>query len=157
MALFPRHTPGSVRRTARNEGLSRPRAGVVKFRPGLDRLLKLLESAGPLTTRQLGERLGITQGGAEELKRLYRTSLRIAGWNPPVHGGKWAPRWSVANGLPDAPKPFQPRNARSLRKPTNPFSVAAGTVKPPTAKSAGRIYAQDMDIEEWGQSRKVTA
>lgn len=147
MALFPRHTPGSVRRTARAEGLSRPRAGVVKFRPGLDRVLKVLESAGPLTSREIGERLGIQPRAVENLKQMYRDSFRVAGWMPPENGGKWAPKWAVANGLPDAPKPFRPKKARVGRKSNNPFSVAAGRVEAPEGRT-GRVYQQSMSIRD---------
>ncbi|KVV22328.1 hypothetical protein WK80_22325 [Burkholderia multivorans] len=145
MALFPRHTPGSVRRMGRLLGLERPRAGVTKFRPGRDRLMKLLEAEGMLTTQEIGERLGITHGGAQELKRMYRSELRIAGWKPPVHMGKWAPKWGIANGMPDAPRPFQPKGTKAGRKSKNPFSVALGSVAAPSG-TRGRVIKQDMVI-----------
>lgn len=138
MAMFPRHTPGSVRRMGRSLGLERPRAGVTKFRPGRDRLMKLLEAEGMLTTQEIGERLGITSRGAMELKRMYRRDLRIAGWKPPVHMGKWAPKWGIANGMPDAPKPFSPKGTKAGRKSKNPFAVASGLVEAPVAAEAGR-------------------
>lgn len=157
MGLFPRHTSGSVHRMARIAGLSRPRAGVVKFRPGLDRLLRLLEQDGPMTTKEMGERLGISQGGAENIKRQYRDRLRIAGWEPPAHMGKWAPKWGIANGLPDARKPFSPKGTKTGRKRhVNPFAAASGLVAVPTGQ-AGRVFKQSMDIDELGYSRKVAA
>ncbi|WP_342704254.1 hypothetical protein OHZ10_08060 [Burkholderia arboris] len=138
MAMFPRHTPGSVRRMGRQLGLERPRAGVVKFRPGRDRLLKLLDAEGMLTTQEIGERLGISHGGAQELKRMYRTELRVAGWKPPAHMGKWAPKWGIANGMPDALKPFTPKGTKAGRRSKNPFAVASGLIDAPTENMAGR-------------------
>ncbi|MFM0630746.1 helix-turn-helix domain-containing protein [Paraburkholderia xenovorans] len=147
MALFPRHTPGSVRRTARMEGLSRPLAGVVKFRPGLDRVLKLLESAGPMTSREIGERLGIQYRAVENLKQMYRASFRVAGWEPPPGAGKWAPKWGLANGMPDIPKPFSPKRKKIGRKMANPFAIASGQVSAP-AGTKGRVYQQSMSIRD---------
>lgn len=144
MALFPRHTPASVRRTACIEGLSRPRAGVVKFRPGLDRMLKLLEQ-GPLTSREIGKHLGIQYRAVENLKTMYRDSFRVAGWEPPPGPGKWAPKWGLANGMPDVPKPFARRGKKIGRKMANPFAVASGQVSVP-AGAPGRVYKQDMVI-----------
>lgn len=147
MAHFPRHTPNSVRRMAQHEGLSRPRAGVVKFRPGRDRLLKLLEQESPLTSEELAARLGITFRGAQNITREYRADLRIAGWVPPPYKGKWAAKWAVANGLPDAPKPFVPKGTKSGgSRWANPFAVAAGRVEVP-AGTRGRVYQQDMTGE----------
>lgn len=157
MALFPRHTPNSVHRMARLEGLSRPRAGVVKFRPGRERLMKLLEQEGPLTAKRIGERLGICHGAVENLKRAYRIDLRIAGWEPPPRAGKWAPKWGIANGLPDAFPPFLPKDAKVGRKMANPFATAAGLVQPILTASTGRIFQQPMDVEDWGQSQREAA
>jgi len=146
MALFPRHTPNSVHRMARSEGLSRPRAGVVKFRPGRERLLTLLERDGPLTAKQIGERLGICHGAVENLKRSYRLDLRIAGWEPPPGPGKWAPKWGVANGMRDAVPPFAPKDKKVGRKMANPFLVAAGAVVAPSAPT-GRVIKHLYDDE----------
>ena len=78
MALFPRHTAGSVHRMARIEGLSRPLAGVVKVRPGLDRMLKLLESDGPLSAKEISERLGIKRRSVENVRSMYQSAFRVA-------------------------------------------------------------------------------
>jgi hypothetical protein len=145
MALFPRHTPASVRRTARIEGLSRPLAGVVKVRPGLDRMLKLLETEIALTSREIGKRLGIKYRAVENLKSLYRDEFRIAGWEPPPGAGKWAPKWGIANGMPDLPKPFASKGQKVGRKMVNPFATASGQVSAP-AGTKGRVYKQDMVI-----------
>jgi hypothetical protein len=146
MALFPRHTPASVRRTAHLEGLSRPLAGVVKVRPGLDRMLKVLEQ-GPLTSRQIAERLGIQHRVVDNLKGMYRDSFRIAGWEPPVGPGKWAPKWGLANGMADVQKPFARKGKKVAQKVASPFSIASGQVMPPTG-SKGRVYRQSMSIRD---------
>ncbi|MCG5072256.1 hypothetical protein [Paraburkholderia tagetis] len=157
MALFPRHTPNSVRRMAQKERLSRPFAGVVKFRPGRDRLLKLLEKYGSLTTEQIADHLDLTHRGAANIVREYRVDLRVVGWVPPPQKGKWAARFAIANGLPDVPKPFAPKGTRSGGgRRANPFAAAAGLVTVPTGQP-GRIYEQDMTGESLqGRSRKLT-
>lgn len=158
MAMFPRHTPNSVRRMASSQGLSRPLAGVVKCRPGLERVLDLLKQEGPLTAIQIGERLGIKKRAVENLRGMYRDKFRIAGWEPPPGIGKWSPKWGIANGMPDAVRPFQKKGAKSGgRKMANPFSVVAGFVQPAPSSMKGRVFKQPMDIDEWGQSRKEAA
>jgi hypothetical protein len=147
MALFPRHTPASVRRTARLEGLSRPLSGVVKLRPGLDRVLNLLEREGPMTSREIGARLGIQYRAVENIRQTYRAEFRIAGWEPPPNGGKWAPKLASANGLPDAPKPFARKKAKIGRKMANPFAIAAGMAPVPTAPR-GRVFIHLTDSPE---------
>jgi hypothetical protein len=158
MAMFPRHTPGSVRRMASSEGLSRPLAGVTKTRPGLERMISLLKEVGPLTSREMGKRLGIKYRAVENLKGMYRENFRIAGWEPPPHMGKWSPKWGLANGLPDALKPFVPKGTKTGggRKKPNPFAAAAGLAIVPTGQP-GRVYQQSMDVDQWQQSRKVAA
>lgn len=146
MALFPRHTPGSVHRMAKLEGLSRPQAGLAKRRPGLERLLTLLNTHGPLSRGQISERLGICDGAAQNLIRSYRAQLRVGGWEPPLNGGRWAPKWAVANGLPDAPRPFARRGAKTGKKMANPFAIAAGLVCAPQAMP-GRVIKHLHDDE----------
>lgn len=146
MAMFPRHTPGSVRRTARAEGLSRPRAGVVKFRPGLARMIKLIEANGSLTSREIGSRLGIKQRAVENLRHSYSDAFRVAGWVPPENGGKWSPKLGIANGMPDAPKPFVPKGAKIGRMMSNPFALLAGTV-PIVQTVKGRVFKHLTDDE----------
>lgn len=110
-----------------------------------------------MTTKEMGERLGISKGGSENIKRQYRDRVRIAGWEPPAHMGKWAPKWGIANGLPDAQKPFSPKGTKTGRKRhANPFAAASGLVAVPTGQ-AGRIFKQSMDIGEWDHSRKEAA
>lgn len=147
MALFPRHTPNSVRRMAQSEGLTRPRAGVVKFRPGRDRLLKLLEKNGPLTAHQIGARLGLTYRGAQNITLEYRADLRIVGWLPPPYKGKWAAQWSLANGMPDVPKPFLPKGTKTGgKRRANPFATSMGLTTAPQAGS-GRVIKHLYDDE----------
>ncbi|WP_133254664.1 hypothetical protein [Paraburkholderia unamae] len=155
MALFPRHTPHSVRRMAQSEGLARPRSGVVKFRPGRDRLLKLLKKESHLTAHEIGARLGLTYRGAQNITLEYRADLRIVGWLPPPNKGKWAAQWALANGMPDVPKPFLPKGTKTGgNKRANPFAAAAGMVVVPSGET-GRVFVQSMDVDEWHQSREA--
>lgn len=157
MALFPRHTPGSVHRKAAELGLSRSQVGIPKPRHGLTRLLTVLKKSGPSTKKQIAECLGICEGAVQNLIRAYRSELRIGGWEPPPRAGKWAPKWAIANGLPDVAPPFAPRGAKVGRKAANPFATAAGLVQPALTSAVGRVFQQPMDVDEWGQSRREAA
>lgn len=157
MALFPRHTAGSVHRMAAELGLSRSQVGIAKPRHGLTRLLMMLNARGPSTKKQIAEGLGICEGAVQNLVRSYRSELRVGGWEPPPRAGRWAPKWAVANGLPDVAPPFAPRGAKVGRKAANPFATAAGLIQPVLSSGVGRVFQQPMDIEEWGQSRAEAA
>lgn len=157
MALFPRHTPGSVYGMAQQLGLSRSQRGFAKPRHGLHRLLKLLEVNEPLTKKQISEHLGICEGAVQNLLRLYRSELRIGGWEAPPRAGRWSPKWMVANGLPDVTPPFAPRGAKVGRKMANPFATAAGLVQPNLTCAPGRVFQQPMEVEGWEQSRREAA
>ncbi|MGN6085814.1 helix-turn-helix domain-containing protein [Trinickia sp.] len=157
VARLAPHTKESIHKQAACQGLKRPRCGVEHHHPGWERLRLLLESRGALTQAQIAGALGISQSAVHKLRQAYGNNLRTAGYVPPVHQGKWTPMIGLADGRPDAPKPFRPQGARSGRKMANRFATAAGLVTPSLTAPTGRVFRQPMEIEDWRQTCEEAA
>lgn len=117
VARLAPHTTISVHKRAANLGLKRPRIGLVHFHPGWERLRSLLEARGPLSQVQIAEALGVGESAVSKLRETYGENLRIAGYLPPPHKGKWKPLIGLADGRADAPRPFK-RRPNKLPKAT---------------------------------------
>jgi hypothetical protein len=109
VARLAPHTMISVHKRAAELGLKRPRLGLVHHHPGWERLRSLLESRGPMSQVEIAEALGIGESAVSKMRETYGKHLRIAGYLPPPHKGKWKPLIGIADGRADAPRPFKRR------------------------------------------------
>lgn len=167
MHLFPGRTVTAVKQKITYMGLKKVRG---HYSWVWDAIRRELACSPGITGRILEEKIGCCH--RQVMDRLYQHStcdnkeVYVSGWvrSHPKHKnpGPWVQCWTLGNE-PDAPKPTpmtdedrRRRDRLSYRKKAkkhDPFAVAAGLVKPVSTTERGRVYTQDMGVDEWSQSR----
>lgn len=134
-----------------------------------DAIVRELGANPNLTGRMLAERIGCCYRQVMDMIYMHHRadakSIHIARWMRPnktgVGPGPWIQCWALGD-LPDAAKPARMTPEEQLARDrakyrvkarkANPFAVAAGLVQAPESKQ-GRVFKQDMEIDQWFQSR----
>lgn len=154
-----------LKKLARKTGTKKKRQGFSWIWVAAINLLK--ETPG-ITAIEISEQIGCSYRQAGKLvyenHRSEKKCIYISGWEK--HGVNQIPQWTIGND-PDAPRlPLQTheedlRKARARHQKRrikqgafNPFATAAGLIQAPTGQT-GRVFKQDMSIDQWAQSRSA--
>lgn len=146
--------------------------GVVPF--ARETVLDNLKKFGPGVIPELAERTRLTkQAITKYFKPKFagpKGDFHIVDWRRRPQGGAYIPVYAFGPGQ-NAVRPAPRTNAELCRvqnqrnrekriaageRPrfVNPFATAAGLVQAPIGKP-GRVFQQDMSVDEWPQSRRA--
>jgi hypothetical protein len=142
--LLPMHTRKSIDTKWVELGLRRPE-GAKHQKPGWASIVSVLQRK-PMSCQEIAEALGCTRSNVRQIMSRMRSHWHIAGYRPSGHYAAMTPILGLGAGE-NASYPKKIRQRKS--KTSNPFSIAAGEVKPievPTMK--GRVYNHLWDDKE---------
>ncbi len=148
-AALPGRTDTQIRRHLHHLELKREAPLSMRNSWVWGEIQEAIREHGPMTAAELEERTDSAHGAVlRQIKQFHGKGLYIAAWRPTSR--KPAAVWALGNE-PDADKRAaltrQPAARRARGNCRNPFAVAAGLVRAPTA-GIGRIFTLHDDEQE---------